>query len=261
MSRYVKLYMAFLRNCVVREMESRGNFFVGMLVIFCFPLFPLLLIGAIYQQTKLLGGWTMYEYFMLVGTFQILSALVYTFFMRNIFNMPEYIRKGELDFYLLKPVNSQFLLSTRYVSFTELSQAIPGTILVIIGAVNSNLDIEWWRWPLYLVFVLCGMIITYAIWFMMVLPCIWMVKLDSIEFFFGLFDTARYHPNMFGGIVKILMTYVLPLGIVAATPADLLTKRLDWGGAAWAFVAAAGSLYLSSRFWNFAQSRYYGASS
>ncbi len=261
MSRYLRLYWTFMKNCLVREMESRGNFFVGLLVIFLFPWFPLLLIGAIYSQTNTISGWTLPEYLTLVGTFQIISALVYMFFLKNIFNMPEYIRKGELDFYLLKPVNSQFLISTRYVSFSELAQAIPGTGLVIYGALNSGLEIDWWRWLVYLVFVICGVLIAYSVWFMLVLPTIWWVKMDSLEFFFSLFDLARYHPSMFGGAIQIIMSFVLPLGIVASIPSDVLTNRIGWAEAGWGIAAAGICLWLSNRLWRFAQTRYYGASS
>jgi ABC-2 type transport system permease protein len=261
MWRYIKLYAEFMRVCAIREMEARGNFVIGSLVILCFPFFPLLLIGAIYGRINSLGGWTLYEYFILVGSFQIIGAFVLTMFFKNIFGMPEYVRKGELDFFLLKPVNSQFMLTTRYLSFTEFPNAISGIVLLVIGIVNLNLTIEWWRWLLYPVFLACGVIIAYSIWFMLTLPCIWWVRNELQEFFFGLFEIGRYHPSMFSGIVKGILIYVIPVGVIASTPADLLLNRLSWEAGLWAVGIAAGLLFISNRFWRFAQSHYYGASS
>ncbi|HEX2912765.1 MAG TPA: ABC-2 family transporter protein [Chloroflexia bacterium] len=261
MRRYLKLYLSFIRICLMREMEARGSFVVGCLVIFCFPVFPLLLVGAIYSQVPNLAGWTLYQYLMLVGTFQIVSALTYTMFLRNIFQFPEYVRKGELDFFLLKPVNSQFMLTTRYLSFSELAQAVPGTALVIIGALNAGTAIDWWRWPLYAGFVACSVIICYAMWFIMTIPCIWFIRLDTQEFFFSMAELGRYHPTMFGGLVRSVLLYVIPFGIIAATPADWLLSRITWQSAGWMLLVTAGLLFLSNRFWRFAQTRYYGASS
>jgi ABC-2 type transport system permease protein len=260
MLRHIKLYGAFIRICLVREMEARGNFLVNCVLIFCFPLVQLLFVGAIYSKTGNLNGWTLYQYLTLLGSFQIVSALVFTMFFRNIFEMPDYIRKGQLDFYLLKPVNSQFMITTRYLAITEFSQAIPGIILLIVGVANLNTTIDWWQWLLYPVFIACGVVICYSIWFIMVIPCIWWVKMDLAEFFFNLFDTGRYHPNMFGGAVKVIMIYILPFGVVASTPSDLLLGRLSWAAAGWTLAVTAGLLFLSSRFWRFASAHYYGAS-
>ncbi len=261
MLRYLKLYSSFARICAMREMEARGSFFVGFLVITLFPLFPLLFIGAIYGQTNSLGGWSFHEYLVLTGLFQVLSAIVMTVCLRNLFGMPELIRKGELDFYLLKPINSQFLLSTRYLAYTELAQALPGTAMIVIGLVNLNGQVEWWRWLLLPIFMLTGLIILYSIWFIAVLPCIWLVRFESFELFFGLLELGRYHPTMFGGIIRLFLVFVLPLGVVAATPADLLLKRLSPEAGLWALIVAGILLYVSNRFWRFAQNHYYGASS
>ena len=261
MLRHLKLYVAFVRICAMREMESRGSFVVGCLVIFAFPIFPLLFMSAIFGQSANFKGWTFNEYLVLAGTFQCVSGIVFAMFSKNIFGITEYVRKGELDFFLLKPVNSQFMLTTRYFSFNELSQIVPGVIMVWIGLANSHLNPDWWRWLLYPFFVGCGVVIAYSVWFMIALPTIWWVKLEAPEMFFGLFDVARYHPTMFGGVVRSLLLFVVPLGVIASTPADLLLGRLGWGAAAWAIALAVILLFLSNRFWHFAQSHYYGASS
>ncbi len=261
MRRYFKLYGAFLRICAVREMEARGNFFVGSFLLGAFSLLPLLFIGAIYRQTPSLGGWSLYQYLTLVGTFQIMNSLLYGLFARNMFDLMEQIRKGGLDFFLLKPVNNQFLLSTRFVLFNELPGVIPGIFLVGLSIVNLHLIVDWWRWPLYLIFMVSGMVIAYSIWFMTVIPSIWLIKLDAPEVFVGIFDISRYHPSMFGGYLRVILVYLFPIGIVVSTPADIIMGRLDWTSAVWALLASAITLYISNRFWRFALLYYHGASS
>ncbi|NWJ46806.1 MAG: ABC-2 family transporter protein [Chloroflexi bacterium] len=259
--RYVKLYSSFVRINLMREMEARGNFVASCLVILCFPMFSLIFVGAIFSQTKNLNGWSVNQYLVLVGSYMVVSSLVFTLFFKNVFELPEYIRKGQLDFILLKPINNQFFVSTRMVSFGEMMQGIPGIVLIFVGISGGNLSVDWWRWLLYPVFVLCGVIIAYSTWFIMTIPCIWWVKMDFAEFFFNLFDLGRYHPDMFGGFAKTILTFVIPFGVVAATPADLLLNRLGWESALWALVLAGGLLFISHRFWKFAQTRYFGASS
>ena len=62
-------------------------------------------------------------------------------------------------------------------------------------------------------------------------------------------------------VAASMLVYLIPVGVIAATPADLLLNRLDWTAALWSVGIAALLLYLSHRFWRFAQTRYYGASS
>lgn len=261
MWRYIRLYSSFLRICAIREMEARGSFVVGSLLILLSSFFPLLFVGAIYSQVKSLGGWTFYEYLLLVGTFQIMTGIIFGLFAQNMFGMPDYVRKGELDFFLLKPVNSQFMLTTRYIRFNEMAAILLGVLLIAIGVANLQLEIEWWRWLLYPFFVACGTLICYAIWFIMVTPTVWIIRLETQELFIGIFDLGRYHPNMFNGLIKTILIYILPIGIVVATPSDLLLNRLGWQEAGWTLIVAAFLLFVSSRFWRFAQTRYYGASS
>ncbi len=261
MLRYLKLYTAFLRTCLMREMESRYSFIVGCIVILFFPILPLLLVGAIYSQVSSLGGWTLYQYMVLLGTFHIINGLIFTLFFNNMFEIPEMVRKGQMDFFLLKPVNSQFMLSMRSVAFREFAQVIPGIVMLVYGLLNLSVTIEWWQWLGYLLFIASGTVVAYAIWFISVLPVIWWVKMDSPELFLTIFDVARYHPNMFNGGLKFALTYILPVGIAVAAPADLLLGRLGWEAAIGSLLAAAVLLFISNRFWRFAQTRYYGASS
>lgn len=259
--RYIRLYSCFFRNCLVREMEARGSFVAGCILIMFTFIFPLLFIGAIYSQVPTLGGWTFYQYLVLVGTFQITSGLLFGIFAQNIFGMQDYVRKGELDFFLLKPVNSQFMLTTRYVRFNELPAALPGIVMLIVGIINAHLQIAWWQWLLYPIFIACGLIICYALWFITVIPVIWVVRLETADLFSSFFDISRYHPSMFSGIIKSVLVYVLPIGIVVSTPADVITNRITLGEACWAVLVAAILLFISNIFWKFAQNHYYGASS
>ena len=258
--RYIKLYAAFLRTCAMREMESRGSFFAKCLTVLIYPVVPLLFVGAIYGQITNLQGWTLYQYLVLVGTFQCINAFIFAMFFKNIFEIGEYVRKGELDFILLKPVNSQFMISTRYFAFEELAQFIPGIALIWIGLANSNISVDWWRWPIYLGFIVCGLIISYSLWFISAIPALWAVKMEAPQLFISILDVARFHPSMFNGVIQGFLIFIVPLGVIASTPADLLLNRLDWLAAVWAVMLAGGLLYLSSRLWKFAQTRYHGAS-
>ncbi len=56
-------------------------------------------------------GWGKYEFFVFLATTMFVNSLVQAFFMPNAEEFSELIRTGGLDFALLKPIDTQFLIS------------------------------------------------------------------------------------------------------------------------------------------------------
>ena len=71
------------------------------------------LFKIIYQHTGEIGrdsGWHEHEFFIFLGTIWIINSLIQTLFMANAAEFSELIRTGNLDFALLKPIDTQFLI-------------------------------------------------------------------------------------------------------------------------------------------------------
>src|SRR5690606_39527669 len=111
-----------------------------------------------------INGWTRWEYYAFMATVMLINALVETFFMPNCANFSELIRTGNLDFALLKPIDTQFL-----VSFEKVEVAMVGQVTLsfaLLGLALTRLDL----WPellaaagvmriaLYALLVVCGVV-------------------------------------------------------------------------------------------------------
>ena len=59
-----------------------------------------------------LAGWSFHETLALLGIFMTLEAFIEIVLHPNLDELPEHIRTGQLDSDLLKPVSTQFLVST-----------------------------------------------------------------------------------------------------------------------------------------------------
>ena len=73
----------------------------------------------IFQHTSTIGrdtGWGPHEFFIFLATTWIVNSLVQAFFMPNANEFSELIRTGNLDFALLKPIDTQFLISSPRLS-------------------------------------------------------------------------------------------------------------------------------------------------
>src|SRR4029078_6241998 len=126
----------------------------------------------IFQYTPSIGkntGWGEWEFFAFLATTMLVNSLVQAFFMPNCEEVSELIRTGGLDFALLKPIDTQFLISLQKVDWSALASFGAGLFLLVFSLVQLHtrvenpLPITLTALLLYPLFVACGVGIMYAL--------------------------------------------------------------------------------------------------
>src|SRR5579862_5961341 len=112
MRRYLEVYWIMFRNSLIREMNFKVNFLLWMIVEILWFAGQIVFIDVLYLYVNRIGDWTKWEVVLLVGTHQIIGQLFQAIFYMNVANVPELVRTGKLDFFLLLPLDSQFAVST-----------------------------------------------------------------------------------------------------------------------------------------------------
>src|SRR5262245_60191464 len=111
---YWRVFLTFARNSLVRDMTFRANFIIESISSLSWMAMNLGFYVLIFQYTNQIGhntGWGKYQFFVFLSTTLFVNSLVQTFFMPNCEEFSEMIRTGGLDFALLKPIDTQFLIS------------------------------------------------------------------------------------------------------------------------------------------------------
>ena len=111
--RYLRLYGYFVRFSTSRTLEFRIDFFFRVFMDLVYYGVNIAFYGVIFLHTELLGGWTRDQSLVFMGGFLLVDAIVMTLFSNNIWWLPILINRGDLDYYLLRPVSSLFFLSVR----------------------------------------------------------------------------------------------------------------------------------------------------
>jgi ABC-2 type transport system permease protein len=131
MRRYWNLLKLFWGTSIAAELEYRTNFLVaaftslGGLAGSLFGLF------LFYRTGYTFAGWRWEEALIVVGVFTLLEGFSATFLAPNLNRIVRHVQTGTLDFVLLKPISSQFWLSTHTLSPWGLPDLIFGLIVVI----------------------------------------------------------------------------------------------------------------------------------
>ncbi len=262
MLRYFRVWLLFMKTAVIREMEFRGNFFAWMIINLAWMGFTVSFFWVIYGHTDTIGGWDANQLMVLLGTFFCMEFFVWTFGYPNLGRISTYVNKGELDFFLLKPINPQFHVSLRRFSPHNTASLVPAAGMLLIGLRGMGLTLSLGQMLLYAILFVAGLLIFYSLWFMSITLIYWTTRTHNIqELFLTVLQVQRMPPEVFGAAGRFLITFIVPISIVTVFPARVLMGTLQPELAAYMLGAAVFLLWFSNRFWNFALRRYASASS
>jgi ABC-2 type transport system permease protein len=261
MKRILSLTRAFWASSISLNLEYRIDFLVEVVSALISFAAGLLVLDVMFLYTDGLGGWSFHQALALYGVYLFLEEFCWGFLTPNIGAVPDLIRKGDLDFLLMKPVNSLLQVSIRHFKVTGLfSYLLAGGVTLYAMSAMDTLDIA--NVLALVLFLLCAMLIVYAIWALLHTLAFWLVKVENIsQIFFAVFEVARFPVGAFPGVLRVFFTVVVPVAFMTTVPASAAAGTLDWRFAVAAPLIALGGLWLSHRFWQFALRHYTSASS
>jgi ABC-2 type transport system permease protein len=252
---------AFWANSLALELEYRVDFLISAVTALVSFGAGLLLLHVMFQQTESIGGWGFYQALTLYGVYLFLEEFTVDFLAVNVGDLPSLIRRGDLDFILLKPVGSQLFVSIRKFVLTSLPALLLGLGVMLYGMwMQETMNIA--SLALALAFLLCAMLIMYAIWTILHTLAFWFVRIENIaQVFYAVFEVARFPITVYPGWLRTAFTFIVPVAFMTTVPASAASDAIDWTLAIWAPVIALGGLWASHLFWQFALKHYTSASS
>jgi ABC-2 type transport system permease protein len=227
MRRYASIYGAMWKNSVVREMGFKTNFLLWILVEFLWFALQLCFFTVIYSHTEHIGDWTKWQVVVLIGTSHLVQQLFQAFFLVNITQLSELIRTGKLDFMLLLPVNTRFIVSLRQVDLGGFVNA--GTAVFVIGYALDRLGVtpSAAQFLCFALLIMAGALIHYSLMLLLASVSFWTVRAQGIVWgYYSLFNIARLPDAAFRGVFKVVFTFAVPILLVANVPARLLVQTL-----------------------------------
>lgn len=253
---------AYLTASFKLAVQYRVEFFVGSAMTLFWVAWSLAPALVAWSQRSEIAGWTFHEALLVIAWFMLLRALLEGAVQPSLIAVIEHIRKGTLDFVLLKPVDAQLLVS---VARAEPRRAFD---VVIALGVAAYAFFRLGRTPdplgvvIALVLTLTSALLLYSLAILVVSAAFWVVRLDNLLYLFNaIFDAARWPASVFRGVLAVLFTFVIPLALMTTYPALALLGRLS---VEVALLAVLGSLLFSAMaraVWKRALSRYTSASS
>jgi len=262
MLRYLRLYRVFFRNCLIREMGFRWNFIIRFTTEIVWLATSLIWFHVIYSYVRDVGGWTRYQYLFLIGVSYAIQQTFESLLFVNCHRLSELIRTGELDFYLSRPINSQFLVSTRFVDLGGFANIFFGIGLAGFAWHKLSLPIHPGNLAMFVVLFLNGIIIYYVLMFSLMCLSFWIIRNESATgFFFQITELARQPAEIYNYGIKVFLTFFFPMVVCINFPANVMVRSLSLPQFFYGIAVGLLLLYLSTLIWRVGLRSYSSASS
>jgi viologen exporter family transport system permease protein len=226
-TRYLAIYAALWRNSVTREMIFKSNFLLWIVVESLWFGLQLAFIGVLYLHTDHIGTWTKWQVVMLIGASHFIQQLFQAFFLINCTNLSELVRTGKLDFLLLLPVNTRFVVSLRQVDLGAFVNAASAVGIMVYAGYQMHLAPSALQVMGFLVFCIAGIAIHYSLMFLLASISFWTVRAQGIVWgYYNMFQIARMPDEAFRGLFKAFFTFAIPMLLVSNVPVRVLVSTL-----------------------------------
>jgi ABC-2 type transport system permease protein len=257
---YLGVFLTFARNSLIRDMTFRANFLIEAVSSVSWMAMNLGFYVIVYQKTEHIAGWGRYEFFVFIATTMFVNSIVQAFFMPNAQELSELVRTGGLDFALLKPIDTQFLVSLHRVNWASLGNFFVALLLLGYSVPKiEGLDFSPWQLVLYPLYVVLGVFILYSVMISLAATSIWLGRNQSLyDFWFYITNFSRYPMEIYHGRLgtplKTIFTFVIPILVVINVPARIMAKPLNTDQAPLALFAILATVFclLGSR-WVFSR--------
>lgn len=261
MTRYISIYKTLLKINLEALFIYRGAFVNSAISSITWSVFSVVSIFLLTSHSKIIYGLTQGEWLVFVGLFNIVMGINRTVFSKNFDRFAEIVHLGELDSILLKPCDSQFLLSCWYFNYTGLTRVILGIIFTTIVMISLHVQINLLSIVLFLGLSLFSLSIFYSLSYIVITFTIWYPRLSNLsDFLYSALGISRYPKIMFQELQGYIFFLVLPITLTVTVPVQYIFHKVSTIDTLLLIGFGTGFLLISHVFWKFALRFYTSAS-
>ncbi len=239
MGRYFRLFATQVRYSLTVAAQYRLDFLIEALLSVFTAATAIVPLFVVFKSGRTVAGWSWQEALVVFGWFVFLKAVLEGAITPSLTAVVDHIRKGTLDFVLLKPADAQFLVSTAKFEPQRIVDATAAIGVLVwalraLGHVPTLAEIST-----SFLMLIAALLVLYSLWILVVSVAFIAVRVDNLSFFFSsLFDAARWPSSVFRGAWRIVFTFVVPLALMTTVPAQALLGKLSFGTAALSITGA-----------------------
>ena len=259
---FFKLIYTLFKVNFQMAIAYRADTIVNILLNIMWLGWELLGLSIIFSNTDTLGGWGFGELIALLGVFRLVNTLMMFLVWPNTEKFNQSIRDGSMDYTILQPVSSMFLVTFSRMNVWRIWDFILATVLIVVG-INIAGDVTT---PLstfnFFLLTISGTVVIYSLWIVLIAFTFYFTKFDNnVTLLQALLDAGRYPVTVYPVWLKIIVTFLIPIAVATTVPLQALRQELDTSQVVMFLGIGIASFIIASLVWKEGLKRYSGASS
>lgn len=263
MKRNLRFILMLLKMKLSKMMMYRFSFFGGTFVDGTLFFLWLLMFNVIYSQVDSIGGWSRGQATIFLGTFSLLNAINMTIYFFGVIGIPGKIRNGELDHYLTKPINPLLRITFENINLGSAPLIFFSIVIITYGVSLQGMVIDAGTVMQYILFIMLMAILYYDLELIIRTIPFFVISASSIERVENAaLDLCMRVPGvLFKGVFKIMFYFILPYGIMATIPTQIITNSASGIMIVTSVAVVVAFTTFAQWFWWFGLKNYKSASS
>lgn len=139
-------------------------------------------------------------------------------------DMEDLVKKGGFDIYLYRPRNAIYLMLIERIPLMALCEKVLiGIIGMVIVIWHFHLHLSFWHILKGMGFLLAGVVYYQIVYGLITFLCLWTENISAVRNLIFQFSEGKKYPlTIFPNVLRLFLTYIIPMGLVAYYPTALI---------------------------------------
>jgi len=258
----LKVLASLLKINIQMSLAYRADTVVNIFLNIMWLGWELLSLNIIFSNTDTIGGWGLAELIALLGVFRLVNTMMIALIWPNTEKFNQSIRDGSMDYTILQPVNSMFLITFSRITIWRIWDVILAIVLIGVGINMSGDAVTALHILTFILLAISGIVVIYSLWIILISLTFWFTKFDNnVTIMQALLDSGRYPVSVYPVWLRVIVTYIIPIALATTIPLQTLRGDLSTYQMAGFLAVGVISFLVASQVWKFGLKRYSGASS
>ncbi len=257
LKRYSFLYIVYFKQHLKVMMEYKVDFLIGISSVFIQQFAAIFFLKVVFDHIETLKGWNFYQILLIYGI-AFAGRAIHHIFFDNLWTIGwQYIRTGNLDRLLIRPINPLFQIIAERVQQDGIGQLIIGGMVLYYSISNLDIAISLGNVLILIIMIISSGLIFVALNLFFITFSFWMTdSLPVVSAVFNLSDFSRYPITIYNKVIAFILTFIIPYSFTAFYPAAFFfDKGYKWVSLCTPLVAII-LCFISYRFWKYGLSAF-----
>lgn len=229
MKRYLQLYYYFLKFSLSKALHFRIDFTFRIFMDLFFYASLLFFYKVIFHTTHLFAGWTSEQMQIFLATYFLIDAIDMTFIATNLWWLPIYVNRGDLDYHLIRPVSALFFLSLKEFAANSFLNFIITLAYLLWNILHYSCTLTVYNVLSYLLLICNGILMLYLIHFLFIIPIFFTQSPRGLEDLYLSMTRFLQNPEqIYAAPLRWCFKFLLPLSVIVSFPVQFLFNEGNW---------------------------------